>query len=155
MHEQTLRAEFLANLAQYQERGLEKSDKPYCIHRFDTFSVWEDCLSCKGRGKITCSSCHGRGNHSCGACGGSGQQAHFVNQYNSQRQAVGTRTEYRSCSACGGSRATTCSSCSGRVAKYAVKIAKVMENLRLPAMYKPLPTQLIKSAPTPPLPKAR
>lgn len=41
------------------------------------------------------------------------------------------------------------------VAKYAVKIAKVMENLRLPAMYKPLTTQLIKSAPTPPLPKAR
>ncbi|MFZ7215070.1 hypothetical protein ACLSYY_05480 [[Pasteurella] aerogenes] len=114
MHEQTLRAEFLANLAQFQERGLEKSDKPYCIHRFDAFSVWEDCLSCKGRGKITCSSCRGRGNHSCGACGGSGQQAHFVNQYNSKGQAVGTRTEYRSCSACGGSGATTCSSCSGR-----------------------------------------
>ncbi len=113
MHEKALHAEFLAKLTQLQERGLEKSDKSYCIHRFDAFSVLEECLSCKGCGKITCSSCRGRGNHSCGSCGGSGKQAYFVNRYNSKGQAVGTYTQYRSCGGCGGSGSNICSSCSG------------------------------------------
>lgn len=37
MHEKALHAEFLEKLTQLQERGLEKSDKSYCIYRFDAF----------------------------------------------------------------------------------------------------------------------
>lgn len=113
-HNRDLRIGFTDKLHNANGQGLAWTDNKHSLHRFPSYSVHEDCATCRGRGKVRCKSCGGRGRDNCSSCGGSGRRSEQVPEYDYQGSYRGSKTVYKSCYVCHGSGHTTCSTCSGR-----------------------------------------
>ncbi|TDN62165.1 peptidoglycan-binding protein [Paraburkholderia sp. BL10I2N1] len=85
------------------------------VHDFGSYSVFRQCGSCTGSGRISCGGCSGRGKRTCGGCGGVGSHNETVThtRWNGRHNETYSQTVRRTCPSCGGGGRVVCTSCGG------------------------------------------
>ncbi|VWC45047.1 hypothetical protein BLA23254_07282 [Burkholderia lata] len=95
--------------------GLESSAAVHPVHDFGSYSVFRQCGSCSGSGKVSCGGCSGRGRSSCSSCAGVGSKNRTVThtRWNGSRNETYTQTVRETCGFCIGSGRVVCARCGG------------------------------------------
>jgi len=95
--------------------ALAWSSEPRVAHDFGSYSVFRQCGSCRGSGRVSCGGCGGGGRRTCYGCGGVGSQNHHETRtrWNGRHNETYTQMVRRSCGSCGGGGRVVCTSCGG------------------------------------------
>lgn len=115
VHSREIRGAFMQRIDAAGAGGLELSATVQPVHDFGSYSVFRQCGSCAGSGRISCGGCAGRGKRACGGCGGAGWHNETVThtRWNGHRHETYSQTVQRTCSLCGGGGRVVCTSCGG------------------------------------------
>lgn len=110
-----IRGPFMQRIDVAGAKGLELSTTVQPVHDFGSYSVFRQCGSCRGSGKVSCGGCSGSGRRSCTSCGGIGRRNRVVThtRWNGNRNETYTQTVHETCSFCIGSGRVVCTHCGG------------------------------------------
>lgn len=110
-----IRVPFMQRIDVAGAKGLELSAAVHPVHDFGSYSVFRQCGSCSGSGRVSCGGCSGRGRNSCSSCGGVGSKNRTVThtRWNGSRNETYTQTIRETCGFCIGSGRVVCARCGG------------------------------------------
>lgn len=110
-----IRVPFMQRIDVAGANGLELSAAVHPVHDFGSYSVFRQCGSCSGSGRVSCGGCSGRGRNSCSSCGGIGSKNRTVThtRWNGNRNETYTQTVRETCGFCIGSGRVVCARCGG------------------------------------------
>lgn len=110
-----IRGPFMQQVDLAGSHALAWSSEPKVAHDFGSYSVFRQCGSCRGSGRVSCSGCGGGGRRTCTSCGGAGSRNHHEThtRWNGRYNESYTQVVRRSCVSCGGGGRVVCTSCGG------------------------------------------
>lgn len=110
-----IRGPFMQQVDLAGSDALAWSSEAKVAHDFGSYSVFRQCGSCRGSGRVSCSGCGGGGRRTCTSCGGAGSHNHHEThtRWNGRHNESYTQVVRRSCVSCGGGGRVVCTSCGG------------------------------------------
>lgn len=110
-----IRGPFMQCIDVARSEALRWSSTVQPVHDFGSYSVFRQCGTCVGSGRVSCGGCSGRGKRTCGGCGGTGSRNETVTRtrWNGRNNETYSQSVRRTCSSCGGSGRVVCTNCGG------------------------------------------
>ncbi|CAJ3334259.1 Uncharacterised protein [Burkholderia pseudomallei] len=110
-----IRGPFMQRIVAARSDALHLSTEAQVVHDFGSYSVFRQCGSCRGSGRVSCGGCAGSGRRTCFGCGGMGWHNRTVThtRWNGRHNETYSKTVRETCHSCGGGGRVVCTSCGG------------------------------------------